>query len=170
MKIFRSCFNLLTCTQNYKAMRHILLMFAALTLSMHLAHGQKLIIGGRAPELKVKEWATTKPAESGPRLIEFFFSGSKPSVDRLTQVDAIAKTFNGRLTVIVITKEPKDKVMSILSPSSRSYFVAMDDNGRSFDAYGIQFVPFCVIIDNKGRIAWFGNSTSLCEEVVEKYL
>lgn len=151
-------------------MKRLLLVLAIFGVSISQTIAQKLIIGERAPELKVKEWISSKSADSGARLVEFFFSSSKPSVDRLTVVNGLAKKYAGRLSVIVIAKEPKEKVEGILNPSSNSYLVAMDDAGKTFDSYGIQFVPFSVIIDSKGRIAWFGNSTSLTEETINKHL
>lgn len=151
-------------------MKRIIFILTFFLLSTTMLSAQKLIIGDRAPELKVKEWITPKPSyEGSARLVEFFFSTSKPSVDRIAALETIAQKYKGKLAVIVIAKESKEKVAGIIG-NSKHYAAALDDASRTFDTYGVQFVPYCVLIDSKGHIVWFGNSSSLTEQLIEKYL
>ena len=94
---------------------------------------QRLVVGEKAPELKVGEWLSHKDAlsDSRPTLVEFFFSRSEPSLRRLA---------------------------------------ALDDGNRTFAAYGVQFVPFAVLFDARGRVVWFGNSSKFGDAELQREL
>lgn len=144
----------------------VLTIFTASTL-----RAQKLVIGERAPELKVKEWVGKKPTtESQAKLIEFFYSASKPSLDRLKALDELSEKHKAKLLVIVIAKEDKTKIIQVVNPGVRKFYTALDDAGKSFSSYGVEFVPFSVIVDARGKVLWMGNSASLTDEVIKKVL
>ena len=48
--------------------------------------------------------------------------------------------------------------------------MALDDEGKTFDAYGVKFVPFSVLLDAKGRVLWFGNSSRLTSQDLDGLL
>ena len=48
--------------------------------------------------------------------------------------------------------------------------VAFDDEGRSFAAYNVQYLPFGVLVTAKGRALWMGNPRQLTEAVIESNL
>lgn len=143
----------------------ILVLFAANGLI-----AQNIVIGERAPDLKVKEWLGPKPAEGLPRLIEFFYSSSAPSLDRLAPLDKLATKYASKMSVVLIAKESREKIMEVVKPSTRKFSTALDDAGKSFSSYGVQFVPFSVLVDSRGKVLWMGNSASLTDQEIEKYL
>ena len=65
---------------------------------------QRLVVGEKAPELKVGEWLSHKDAlsDSCPTLVEFFFSRSEPSLRRLTVLDGFIRDHSERLNVILM--------------------------------------------------------------------
>ena len=149
-----------------------ILLFALTALAMtQTVHAQKLIVGERAPELKIREWISRTPTEENkPRLVEFFFFFCKPSTDRIPILNSLAKKFDNQLPVIVITRESQDKIAPILTDKNNLFFVGLDDAGKTFTAYGIRYIPFSVLIDAKGRTCWFGNSAHLTEEIINQNL
>lgn len=147
-----------------------LFAFAALAL-LQAVSAQKLIVGERAPELRIGEWLSKVPAEGDmPRLVEFFHSASKPSTDRIPSLNALAKKYDGKLHVIVVTRESRDKVAPALADRSNLFYAGLDDAGKTFSAYGVRYLPFSVLIDAKGRTRWFGNSAHLTEEIINQNL
>ena len=135
------------------------------------AQGPKLMVGERAPDLKVREWVIGGAAASGvPQLVEFFHSTSPLSEERLGALDMLAGKYRGRLAVVMIVRESREKITSLLMTRSYPFSVALDDNGKTFNAYQVQFVPFCVLIDGKGRVRWFGNPVDLTAEIIQKNL
>lgn len=130
---------------------------------------QKLMIGEKAPDLKIKDWVNEKPAQGTARLIEFYHSSNQQSRERIADLDAYANKFSG-LTVILISRENKSDVEKAVSPSSRPFSVGIDDGGKTFSAYSVQYIPFSVLVDEKGRVLWFGNPSNLGEATISNAL
>lgn len=154
-----------------------LLVWGAVSIWMAIGGGalhaqsQKPIVGERAPELKISEWIVGAQPQSGkPQLIEFFHSSNPLSEDHLKTLDAWAVEYRNRISVIVVAREPKDKISSIFGSKSFAFAVGIDDNGKTFAAYNVQFVPFSVVVDAKGRLRWFGNSSDLTEAIINDTL
>lgn len=151
-----------------KKIRNILLITALLSAFTVLrTDAQRFVIGEKAPSVRVSEWLSpTQPSGGKAQLIEFFHSSNKQCPMRLAVLDDLAAQYPGKLEVIVVTKEPVEKIEGILQPAESHYFVASDDNGRTFASFGAQFVPYSVLIDKKGRVVWFGNPSSLDEATI----
>lgn len=133
--------------------------------------GQRIVIGDRAPELKAHSWLTAKPNLDGKSvMVEFFHSTNKYSVSRLRELDRLARSSNGKLAVVVVTREHDPKVKSLITNGGPAYYAMLDDAGKTFTAYGTKFVPYAVIYDRKGRVIWLGNPTSLTNEDIIKML
>ena len=121
----------------------ISLSIIALTVTMFMgisgSSAQKLVMGEKAPDMKVSGWISDRPAESGTaQLVEFFHSSNRQCHNRLPALDALAQKYSGKLTVIIMTKETAETVADILYPGSRSYYAAVDD-GRTFGNFGVQY-------------------------------
>lgn len=147
-------------------MKKSLLLTITLALIVMGANAQRLIIGEKAPELKVKEWITKEPTGNKAKLIDFFHSSCTQSEKHLERLNEIAEKFSSQLVVVIVVREPFEKLSSQLKLAGKSYYVAMDENGKSFSNYTVQYLPFSVLVDAKGRVRWFGNSTSLQDRII----
>lgn len=148
-------------------MRKIIVVLVLLALSLP-ALGQRLIVGEKAPELRVARWLDGSGASAKKTmLIEFFLSSSEPSLKRIPELDALAKKYPS-VDVVVITREAREKVASLFPAGKYAFRVALDDEGKTFSGYGVQFIPFAVLQDARGRVVWFGNSSQLTEEEVAR--
>jgi len=141
----------------------------ALLFAVTILTAQRLVTGDRAPELKVGVWLNSSPG-SGLRLIEFFHSSSPQSVARLDENERLAKKYGSRLAVIVIAKEEAEVIERVIKPSERTFHAGIDDAEKTFSAYGIQFVPYSVFLDSRGRIVWFGNPAMLTDRIIDQNL
>ncbi len=132
--------------------------------------GQKLMIGDRAPLLKL-EWLGRTPKTDGRyTLVEFFHSSNKASVNRLPVLHRLATATEGKLAVIVVTREQDADVKTMLTERKPAYYAAYDSGGATFSAYKATYVPYSVLYDRKGRIVWLGNPTSLSNDDIIKML
>lgn len=151
-------------------MKKILLLTAAV-LALSSTAAQRVVVGEKTPDIKISEWLAGKPADSSlPTLLEFFHSSSRQSIDRLPLLEEYAAGYEGQLNVVVVTREPEDLVSNTLLPAPRKYYVAFDDGIKTFENYGVRYVPYGVLIDSRGRVAWFGNPVSLDRATIEKVL
>lgn len=152
-------------------MKRILLVLGVLWAATSLS-AQNLVTGEKAPDLKVAEWLVGKSRlRSGyPTFVEFFFSRSEPSLRRLAVLDGFVRDHKGRLNVILLAREPKQTIADLLEGKGYAFAVALDDEARTFTAYGVQFVPFGVLFDNRGKVVWFGNSSKFGDDSLKESL
>ncbi len=150
-------------------MKKFIILLGMLLLTGNALLAQKLIIGVKAPDLKIKEWITERSLTNDrPTLIEFFFSRSQPSCSRLAVMDTLARKYGDSLNVIVIACEPKERV--IKATEAYLFAVGLDTDNKTFSAYGAEFVPFGVLLDDKNRVLWFGNSSKFGEKELQNTL
>lgn len=150
-------------------MKKFVILLGLVLLMSNTLLAQKLIIGVKAPDLKIKEWITDQQPNSGkPTLIEFFFSRSEPSCRRLTVMDSFAKKYGDSLNVIVIACEPKERVLK--ATEKYIFAVGLDTDNKTFSAYGAEFVPFGVLLDDKNKVLWFGNSSKFGDKELQAAL
>lgn len=135
-------------------MRRVLFMIAFTALFISATQAQNVSIGGRLGEVKAREWIGAKPDSDKAQLVTFFHTSSAASISQLATLDKLAAKFP-QLNVIVLAKEPAQTISSKI-PAQHKYFVAIDDNARTFTSLEIDFVPFSILTDAKGRILWFG--------------
>lgn len=150
-------------------MKKFVILLGMVLLMSNTLLAQKLIIGVKAPDLKIQEWITDQQPNSGkPTLIEFFFSRSEPSCRRLTVMDSFAKKYGDSLNVIVIACEPKERVLK--ATEKYIFAVGLDTDNKTFSAYGAEFVPFGVLLDDKNKVLWFGNSSKFGDQELQAAL
>lgn len=136
-----------------------------------MASAQRLVIGQRPADVKIKEYVLGNVLpEDRPVLIEFFYSPSKPSRDRLPVLNEMAKAYEGKVTVLVLARESRDRIEPLVADKGYVFTVALDEEGKTFDGFEVEYVPFSVLMDAKGRVSWFGNSAQLTQSVVETEL
>lgn len=150
-----------------------ILMLIALAVMVGGVAAQDLVIGEKAPDFKVKEWyALKKPAATPHKmmLVEFFHPSNRASVERLGEINGWAKKYPSALTVVVIAKEDTPEVRELLKSTLAHGYAGFDDAGRTFEAFGVHYVPYGVLIDPKGRVLWMGNSTGMTEKIIENHI
>lgn len=149
----------------------LILLFAAL-LPFAAADAQNIALGERVPELKVPAWARRTETRSHAaadlrRVLPVVDAGWHPR--RLKQLRAMTDKLGTKLRVVVITQEKEDKIGPLLRPYlSPQISVAIDAGGKIFTAFGVQYVPFGVLVDSKNRALWQGNSLHLTPEIIDK--
>lgn len=151
--------------------RKIVIGFVVAWGSLSMASAQRLVIGQRPADVKIKEYVLGDVLpENRPVLIEFFYSPSKPSRDRLPVLNEMAKAYEGKVTVLVLARESRDRIEPLVTDKGYVFTVALDEEGKTFDGFEVEYVPFSVLMDAKGRVSWFGNSAQLTQSVIETEL
>lgn len=151
-------------------MKRTLLMAALLFAALPLA-AQRLIIGERAPELKVERWLTSAPSTTNKAvMVEFFHSSNPQGTERLARLDELARNNKDKLTVVVVTRENDTVVTGRILEGNPSYYVGYDGEGTAFTSFEARYVPYSVIYDKRGRVLWVGNPSSLSNTEVEEII
>ena len=148
----------------------LLILLFAWAFPLASAEAQNIALGERVPELKVSSWLNGRKPATTPRLtyVEFFQSSNAACITSLKQLRALTDKLGTKLHVVVVTQEKEDKIGPMLKPYlSQQVSVALDAGGRIFTAFGVQYVPFGVLVDSKNRALWMGNSLQLTPEIIE---
>lgn len=149
----------------------LLILSLALVLPFAAAEAQNIALGERVPELKVPAWLGGQKPAAAPRLtyVEFFHSSNEACITSLEQLRALTGKLGAKLRVVVVTRENEEKIAPLLSSFLSPHIsVALDTGGRIFTAFGVQYVPFGVLVDARNRALWMGNSLQLTPEIIEK--
>lgn len=147
----------------------VLLLLLALAAPLSTTFAQNIALGQRVPELKVAAWlGGRQPAPAQATYIEFFHSSNPGCAESLERLREMTNKFGTKLRVVVLAREPEEKVAPLLSPYlSPRIGVALDPSGRIFSAFGVSYVPFGVLVDAKNRALWMGNSLQLTPKIIE---
>ncbi|WP_295936457.1 hypothetical protein [uncultured Alistipes sp.] len=143
----------------------------AVTAPFAAAEAQNIALGERVPDLKVSSWLRGQKPAANTKLtyIEFFHSSNKSSLSSLAKLKALADKSAGQMQVVVVTQEKEEVVAPLLAKYlSSNVSVAMDPDGKIFSAFGVQYVPFGVLVNTKSRALWLGNSQQLTPEIIVK--
>lgn len=152
-------------------LKYGILLFAALWLWHSSVSAQRLVIGQRPADLKIQEYILGEAIQDGqPLLIEFFYSPSQHGRDHLPLLNEMAKAYQGQVTVLLLARESREKIEPWVLDKDYVFTVALDEEGKTFEAFEVQYVPFSVLLDAKGRVRWFGHSTQLSIPMIRSAL
>lgn len=133
------------------------------------AAGQTIALGERAPELKVQAWlAEQRPADAPLTYIEFFHSSNKVSLSSIERLAELSARMGTGLRIVILAHEPQSRIGPLLAPYlSPQIGVGLDPTGKLFAAYGVNYVPFGVLLGPRNRVRWMGNTLQLTPEIIE---
>ena len=110
-----------------------------------------------------------KPTAADLSFLVFFHSSNKGCTASLDALRDLSNKLGSKLRIIIITQEDSDKIAPILTPYiSERIGVALDHDKKVFGSFGVDFVPFSVLIDAKNRVLWMGNPQSMTSSFIQK--
>lgn len=149
-------------------MKHtVLALLLVMAVSLGEAAAQNIALGERVPEMKHTVWLDGHRAEpSAATSIEFYHSANEMSDAALERLCRLCDDAECDLRLIVVTKEPVEKVAPLLRPLlSPHVAVALDQGGRGFAAFGVSYLPFGVLVNARKRTLWMGNSLQMNKQL-----
>jgi hypothetical protein len=150
-------------------MKRMLLIAAVMLIPvLTLRAQQRLVIGEKAPDIRVAAWQDGRAPGAGAMLIDFFVSSNPQCVANLDKLNAIRGSYGDRLQVVLISREGAAVTRSFTAGKGYDFRVGEDDAGETFSAFSVRFVPFAALVDARGRLVWTGNVATLTGEIVER--
>lgn len=148
----------------------LVLLLSMLCAPLCTAFAQRIQLGEKAPELKGDTWLDDRRPASAPlTYVEFFHSRSKSGAQALERLKSVSEAMGDKLRVIVITRETEEKIAPLVSAAlTRQTGVLLDADGRNFTAYGVEYLPFGVLVDSRNRALWMGNTLQLTPEIIRQ--
>ena len=118
---------------------------------------------------------STLSNDGKPFIIDFFATWCKPCNRELTAINEVYEDWQKETGVKVIAisidqVQNSYKVKPLVDNHGWSYEVLLDPNGEFKRALGVQMIPYTLIIDGKGNIAYKHNgySDGAEDELIEK--
>lgn len=140
-------------------MKKLLFLLCLSLCCAHIAAGQKLIIGSDAPSLKEIEWQTAPPVKGVASLVDFYQPSNPSCVKFLDRLGLIAKEKKGRVQVVLLTRETGAEIDKLVADGR--FIVGYDPTGNTYAEYYVKYLPYSMLVDSKGDIAWIGNMANL---------
>ena len=153
-------------------MKRLLYIFALLAalLSHSESQAQTIALGEKTPRIKKVKWLNgNTPQKSDFLYIEFIHSASLPCKESAERIYKIVEEQPNMAFVLVShqsASEIDNWVTHYLTPRSG---VVIDDT-QIRTSFGVNYVPYAVIIDRKRRALWFGNPQLLDRAMIEKLI
>ena len=124
---------------------------------------------GGPPELKSVTWlASRNPAAADLSYLVFFHSSNKGCTASLDALRDLSNKLGSKLRIIIITQEDSEKSPRFSRPTSPNESVWHSNHDKVFGSFGVDFVPFSVLIDAKNRVLWMGNPQSMTSSFIQK--
>ena len=118
-------------------------------------------VGERAPRISAASWLNAKGTISSAELegkiivAEFWATWCVPCVQNIPHLNELNKEWRPRGVIIVgITDESKRLITKFMKSTPMEYPVA---TGSDFDTFGVESLPYAVVINPEGIVTWRGN-------------
>lgn len=132
---------------------------------------QRVEVGSYAPYIHNVEWISDRPDRSDKALmVEFFHSSNRDCREHIDHLNALACDYRKEMDVVMLTREPSEQVAGMLLHEYQYFYVATDESGDMFRAFGVSHVPYAVIANRNGVIVWCGNPLVLNDSAIKKLL
>lgn len=136
---------------------------------------KSIAVGQPAPELELakllqapqEKFEGLNSLKGNVVILEFWATWCGPCVKSIPHMNDLAEKFSDKdVRFISITSEDEPVVAKYLKKKSMRSWIGLDLEKRSNRAYGVQGIPFTVLIDREGRIA----GTTRPEQVTEQHV
>jgi len=133
-------------------------------------------IGDTAPELNVTDWIQNKPSSVSLKnkfiIIDFWATWCAPCLASIAHMNKLAEENKEKsnLVFLSLSDEKKEKIIPILSRIPFKSTVVTDTTEQTQNAYKIETIPYCTIIDDKGIIRWTGDPKELTNDIIQGIL
>lgn len=153
-------------------MKRLFCILLSAIFGLLTAAAQLVEVGSHAPRIRNVEWISDRPEFVDERflMVEFFHSAAEDSRSHIEPCNALARDYRKQMDVVVLTREPAEQVAGMLLHEYQYFYVASDESGQTYRAFGVSHVPYAVIVNPKGIIVWAGNPIKLTTTTIEKLL
>ncbi len=158
-----------------KLKRYIITLILTLALLIPASvYAQKFVIGSKIPEVKNEkniDWVDSAADISKIWVVDFY-SPKNPSAEKFynENVDRVQKDFGTKAQIVIIIKKDNPDFRDLAKKDGSKFFFAINEDGKIFEALSIKYIPYTVVIDEKNRLLWQGNLSTLTTDVISKII
>ncbi len=133
----------------------------------------------KAPKIELAQWMQGEiKAEKGKNfyegktfVLEFWATWCGPCRRMIPHMNELVDKFkNDSVLFVSVSDEKKETVEAFMAKNKMKASVALDNNDKTFSAYGVSSIPQMFLINTKGEIVWGGHPVAFTEEMLSHYL
>ncbi len=134
-------------------------------LFLPLCHGQNTIV-----ELGAWVSPSEKPILHNDQflMIDFWATWCGPCIKAMDHMAELQKVTEDKVAYISVTKEHKEIVENFFSSRTPKTLIAIDYEGRTFDKFNVQSLPYSVLIAPNGEVVWQGMPNEMNFEKIKR--
>ncbi len=155
-------------------MKRILAVIALILLSTGSLFAQKLVIGSQVTDHKLVEgvkWYTTPRNPESIWIIDFYSSDNPSSVEFYSRnIDRIYGAVTDNVEIVVLSNKLTDDFKKLIEEDGAKYVFGHDSKATLFKLFGVKYIPYTVVVDNKGKVLWQGDLSKLTDSQLQKIL
>lgn len=155
-------------------MKRYLLILAIAIATVFEVNAQSMRFGERIPNIDVDSELGNELelAQKEHVCLVFIHSESRPCLEAFSNIQLLGDVLTSAMDLVIITAEERgcERNFAYLL-EGLEHTVAYDVDHRTFKAFGIQYVPCCVIYETKrNRTVWFGGIQQLNKETIKRII
>lgn len=160
-------------------MKKIPLILILLILALPVAIADAPKVGEPAPQLKLtgllqasgKLAQNIKSLQGKVVVLEFWATWCAPCIAAMPHLNELSEKYKSKgVQFISITDETEAKAKAFLKKRKINGWVGLDGDRAMHDVYGVQSIPFTVVISADGRVLGYPVSKFLSEEMLDQAL
>ena len=130
--------------------------------------------GKAGPKILAESWLNgMAPVTKGKVVIlDLWATWCPPCRETIPELNALAAKFKGEVVVIGLSNEKPEIVKTFMLKTKMAYPVAVDTQGRTSGAIGVEGIPHVLVMSPDGIVRWQGfpldDKEPLSEAVVAK--
>ncbi len=153
------------------------MIFLAIASTAGVARAEGVpALGALAPRIEIGQWLSGEIKGAGPFagktvILEFFATWCRPCWAAVPHMnELVAKFANDNIVFISMTHEKAEDIASRIGMMGIKSRVAVDHDGATHEAFGIESIPYLVLIDQNGFIRWQGHPMAFSADQLAAFL
>ncbi|MRT93652.1 TlpA disulfide reductase family protein [Ancylomarina sp. 16SWW S1-10-2] len=130
-------------------------------------------IGQEEKPIVLTDWVNP-PADSQFNksfiFVDFWATWCGPCIYAMPQIDLLKKEFGDDVLFLYVSDEPASKVQAFMEKKGKDFYSAVDNSKMTHLKYGVNSIPYGVLLDRDGEIVWEGQSAELSPRILRGLL